>query len=136
MFILAAGALVALAAVLVLAALRDSVVYFYTPSELAAKASAGERVRIGGLVERGSVSRDAEGAIIFAVTDGRARVEVRYDGQPPDLFREEQGVVAEGRYLPGGRFAADTLLAKHDERYMPREVAEALKRSGEWKGAP
>jgi cytochrome c-type biogenesis protein CcmE len=134
-FILVAGALVALATALTLVALRDSVVYFYPPSELAQKAKAGERVRIGGLVEAGSVSRDAQGALLFAVTDGRRQIEVRFEGQPPDLFREGQGIVAEGRYLPGARFAADTLLAKHDERYMPREVAEALKQRGEWKGS-
>ncbi|MBL8548368.1 MAG: cytochrome c maturation protein CcmE [Hyphomonadaceae bacterium] len=133
-FILVAGALVALAATLILFALRDSVVYFYAPSELAQKAKAGERVRIGGLVAAGSVSRDGAGHLLFTVTDGANDIPVSYDGQPPDLFREGQGIVAEGRYAPGARFAADTLLAKHDETYMPREVAEALKARGEWKG--
>jgi cytochrome c-type biogenesis protein CcmE len=130
-----AGALVALAATLMLVGFRDSVVYFYAPSELAAKARAGENVRIGGLVEQGSVARDGHGALLFTVTDGSARVRVRYPGQPPDLFREGQGVVVDGIYQPNATFTAQTLLARHDERYMPREVERALKARGEWKGA-
>jgi cytochrome c-type biogenesis protein CcmE len=91
---------------------------------------------LGGLVVDGTVRRDADGATRFVVTDGAVQVEVRYTGLLPDLFREGQGVVAEGTWRPGEAFEADRVLAKHDERYMPREVAEALKQRGEWKGDP
>lgn len=127
------GVLLALAAGLTLLGLRDSVVYFYAPAEIASKARDGQRVRIGGLVEAGSVKR--EGAQVrFVVTDGAATVPVSYRGALPDLFREGQGVVAEGVWRARGQFEAERVLAKHDERYMPREVAEALKQRGEWKG--
>ena len=132
--IVVAGAVLALAAVLTFAGLRDSVVYFVAPSELAEKARSGQRVRLGGLVVAGTLRRDGDGATRFAVTDGAAEVEVRYDGVLPDLFREGQGVVAEGAWAPGQPFEAERVLAKHDETYMPREVAEALKQRGEWKG--
>ena len=132
--IAAAGALLALAAFLTLTGLRDSVVYFAAPSELAQKARPGHRIRLGGLVVRGSVRHDPDGAIRFAVTDNVAQVNVHYVGLLPDLFREGQGVVAEGAYAPGADFEATRILAKHDETYMPREVAEALKARGEWKG--
>jgi cytochrome c-type biogenesis protein CcmE len=128
-----AGALLALAAVLVLTGLRDSIVYFYAPTELAAKAKPGQRVKVGGLVEAGSVSHDSEGALIFKVTDNQKSVVVRYTGAVPDLFKETKGVIAEGIYQPGAIFAADTVLAKHDENYMPKEVVEALKERGEWR---
>src|SRR5262249_23730600 len=131
--VLAAGALLALAATLTLVGLKDSVVYFVAPSELATKAHAGQHLRLGGLVVAGSLHRDATG-VSFVVTDGGAQTPVRYDGVLPDLFREGQGVVAEGVWTPGAPFQATRVLAKHDERYMPREVAEALKRRGEWKG--
>lgn len=134
MVIGAAGALVALAVGLTLLGLRDQVTFFYGPSELAEKAKVGEHVRIGGLVEEGSVARDGQGALLFKVTDTKTAVRVRYEGDPPDLFRENQGVVVEGRLAPDGGFAADRVLAKHDEKYMPKEVSEALKRSGEWRG--
>lgn len=136
MMISAAGAVLVLAAALTFAGLRDSVVYFVAPSELAQKAHPGQRIRLGGLVVLGTVRRDADGATRFAVTDGAVQVEVRYDGILPDLFREGQGIVAEGRWTPGQAFEAERVLAKHDERYMPREVAEALKQRGEWKGPP
>jgi len=127
------GALLALAAGLTLYGLRDSVVYFYAPAEIAGKAHDGQRVRIGGLVEAGSVVR--EGARVrFVVTDGVAALPVTYNGPLPDLFREGQGVVAEGVWRATGNFQAARVLAKHDENYMPREVAEALKERGEWKG--
>lgn len=134
MIVSAAGAVLVIAAALTFAGLRDSIVYFVAPSELAQKAHPGQRIRLGGLVVQGSVHREADGATQFAVTDGGAQVDVRYDGVLPDLFREGQGVVAEGSWRPGQAFAADRVLAKHDERYMPREVAEALKQRGEWKG--
>ena len=129
----AAGLLLALAAFLTLTGLRDSVVYFAAPSELAAKARPGHVVRLGGLVVRGSLRRDADG-VRFTVTDNVASVEVHYAGLLPDLFREGQGVVAECTYARGSGFEATRVLAKHDETYMPREVAEALKARGEWKG--
>ena len=134
MMIGVAGAVLVLAATLTFAGLRESVVYFVAPSELAEKAEPGRRVRLGGLVVEGTVRRDADGASRFVVTDGAAQVEVRYEGLLPDLFREGQGVVAEGTWAPGQSFEAERVLARHDETYMPREVAEALKERGEWKG--
>jgi cytochrome c-type biogenesis protein CcmE len=123
----------AVAAALVLSALRDSIVFFNSPTDLAEKRIApGTRMRIGGLVKSGSFERGDNLQVRFAVTDGKADVAVHYQGIVPDLFREGQGVVAEGKLEPGGIFAADTVLAKHDERYMPREVVDALKKSGRW----
>ena len=123
-----------LAAGLTLFALRDSVVFFYGPTEFAEKAPApGTRLRIGGLVERGSLARVGDATVEFAVTDNSRDVRVRFTGILPDLFREGQGVVAEGVVSGPDRFVADSVLAKHDETYMPREVAEALKKSGEWR---
>ncbi|MBL8545643.1 MAG: cytochrome c maturation protein CcmE [Hyphomonadaceae bacterium] len=133
MIIGAAGAVLVLAATLTFAGLRDSVVYFVAPSELSTKAQAGQRVRLGGLVVEGTVLTQAN-ITTFSVTDGATSVQVRYEGQLPDLFREGQGVVCEGRWQPGQAFEAERVLAKHDENYMPREVAEALKQRGEWKG--
>ena len=133
MIISVAGAVLVLAATLTFAGLRDSVVYFVAPSELAAKAQSGQRIRLGGLVVEGTVQRIGDVAT-FSVTDGATAVQVRYEGLLPDLFREGQGVVCEGRWQPGQAFEADRVLAKHDENYMPREVAEALKQRGEWKG--
>jgi cytochrome c-type biogenesis protein CcmE len=131
MIIGVAGAVLVLAATLTFAGLRSSIV---SPSELAEKADPGQRVRLGGLVVEGTLRRDDAGAHVFSVTDGGVQVEVRYAGQLPDLFREGQGVVCEGTWVPGQPFSAERVLAKHDETYMPREVAEALKQRGEWKG--
>ena len=124
------------ATALVLTAFNDNLVFFMTPTDLATKgASASRRVRIGGLVEAGSVVREANGRTVdFRVTDGNNAVPVTYTGLLPDLFREGQGVVAEGALAKDGVFRADSVLAKHDEKYMPPEVAEALKRSGHWQG--
>jgi cytochrome c-type biogenesis protein CcmE len=120
------------AAALVLTAFEDNLVFFHTPSQLAAKAPApGLRLRIGGLVEEGSVVKQGHD-VRFKVTDRAASVPVTYRGILPDLFREGQGVVAEGHFKDGV-FAASDVLAKHDENYMPPEVVEALKQSGEWK---
>ncbi|GGF53330.1 cytochrome c-type biogenesis protein CcmE [Azorhizobium oxalatiphilum] len=123
----------ALAAGLILTALNDTIVFFRTPTEVAAKTFApGSRLRMGGLVESGSVEK--HGATTqFIVTDGNAQVKVAYTGLLPDLFREGQGVVTEGILQSDGTVKADSVLAKHDERYMPREVADALKKSGHWK---
>lgn len=114
-------------------ALRDSIVFFYGPSEYAQKAPApGTRLRIGGLVESGSFKREEGQTVRFAVTDTKHDVKVIYTGLLPDLFREGQGAVVEGTVGPDGVFHADSVLAKHDERYMPKEVADALKKSGRW----
>jgi cytochrome c-type biogenesis protein CcmE len=123
----------AIAAALVLSALRSSIVFFNSPSDIAEQHVApGKRIRLGGLVKPGSVKRGDDLQIDFVVTDGKDDVPVGYKGIVPDLFREGQGVVVEGALSSSGRFKADTVLAKHDERYMPREVADALKKSGRW----
>jgi cytochrome c-type biogenesis protein CcmE len=123
----------AIAAALVLSALRDSIVFFNSPTDVAEKHIApGTRMRIGGLVKPGSMERGDNLLVRFAVTDGKTDISVNYQGIVPDLFREGQGVVAEGKLESGGTLAADTVLAKHDERYMPREVVDALKKSGRW----
>ncbi|MCB0137538.1 MAG: cytochrome c maturation protein CcmE [Caldilineaceae bacterium] len=134
--IAAAGAVLAVAVGLVLYAFQDTIVFFTTPSELQAKPAApGTRLRLGGLVEDGSVVRGTGTAVSFTITDTEATVPVVYEGTLPDLFREGQGVVAEGRFDSEGVFVADTVLAKHDENYMPREVADALKEKGVWKSS-
>jgi cytochrome c-type biogenesis protein CcmE len=124
-----------IAVLLVLVALRDTIVFFHTPSEIAAKGvGPGQRIRLGGLVATGSLKRGTGSTVEFAVTDNAKSIDVRYTGILPDLFREGQGVVAEGVLDPSGRFVADTVLAKHDETYMPPEVAKALKQQGVWQG--
>jgi cytochrome c-type biogenesis protein CcmE len=123
----------ALAVGLVLNALSGAIVFFNSPSDIKEKhVAAGTRVRIGGLVKDGSVQRGDNMRIRFEVTDGKNDVPVTFQGIVPDLFREGQGVVAEGKIEPGGTLDADTVLAKHDERYMPKEVVDALKKSGRW----
>jgi len=138
--ILIAGALAVLAVAvgLVLTALRDSIVFFHTPSDLTAKAvPEGQRIRLGGLVAMGSVKRGQGTDVEFAITDTAEQITVRYRGVLPDLFREGQGVVTEGALEAGRIFRADTVLAKHDETYMPPEVAKALKEKGLWQhGGP
>ncbi len=129
----AAGAVLALSAALVLIALRDRIVFFYSPSEIAERAlPPGTRIRLGGLVEDGSVERGADGSVSFAVTDTSKTIRVDYRGILPDLFREGQGIVAEGVLTGAGALSADNVLAKHDENYMPREVVDALKAQGVW----
>ena len=121
-------------AALVIAALRDNVLYFYSPSDIVAKGvRSGIAFHIGGLVARGSVKHGPGGVVHFVVTDGRTRIPVTYTGALPDLFREGQGVVAAGALDSSGVFGANEVLAKHDERYMPPEVVDALKRAGRWK---
>jgi cytochrome c-type biogenesis protein CcmE len=130
-------AVLGLAAGLVLFAMRDSIVFFYGPTELVQKnIQPGTRLRIGGLVQQGSVQKGPDQTVAFAVTDTNKAVTVRYRGILPDLFREGQGIVAEGVLEPSGEFRADSVLAKHDETYMPKDVADALKKQGVWQHAP
>lgn len=116
---------------LVLTAFQDNIVFFRSPTEVAAGNFNAERFRVGGLVEAGSVVKEGEN-VTFAVTDMSKSLTIKYTGLLPDLFREGQGIVAEGRMGPDGVFTASEVLAKHDENYMPREVADALKKSGHW----
>lgn len=125
--------LLALAAIggasgLALSALRDEAAFFYTPSDLATKTpEPGRAVRLGGMVQTGSIKRLADGVTItFIVADNGGTVPVRFSGVTPDLFKEGSGVVAEGKFMADGSFTADNLLAKHDERYMPPEIAEKM----------
>ncbi len=121
------------ATALVLASLQDSIAFFATPSELASRqVEPGKTFRIGGLVVEGSVVREADGTVRFAITDTAEEVPVVYRGLLPDLFREGQGVVALGKLGEDGTFLASEVLAKHDEEYMPREVSDALKEAGYW----
>ena len=123
----------ALAIGLVLNALRDSIVFFNSPTEVAEKnLEPGTRIRLGGLVKPGSLKRGDNLNIRFEVTDGKSAIAVAYQGLLPDLFREGQGVITEGTIQPGGTFKANSVLAKHDENYMPKEVADALKKQGHW----
>src|SRR5688500_2309440 len=127
------GAILTAAAALVLVALNDQIVFFYSPTDLTKQTMAGgTRVRLGGLVEEGSVARADDGAVSFALTDTANRIIVTYRGLLPDLFREGQGIVAEGMMAADGTVTAETVLAKHDENYMPKEVVDALKAQGVW----
>ena len=126
-------AVLAIAAGLVLNALSSSIVFFSTPTMAMEKpVPTGKRFRLGGMVEQGSLVRGENLAVSFKVSDGGATLPVTYKGILPDLFREGQGVVAEGAMDGAGVFKADTVLAKHDENYMPKEVADALKKQGRW----
>ena len=129
--IAAIAALLAGALALVLGALRENIVFFYTPSEIPADVD-GRAIRLGGIVKTGSVEIDGLNSR-FVVTDGEAEIAVSFDGALPSLFREGQGVVAEGR-INGGSLTASNVLAKHDETYMPREVADSLREKGVWQG--
>lgn len=122
----------------ILRSLNDDLVFFLSPAELLQKHMTGRQVRLGGLVEAGTVQRATEGRndVHFKVTDGKASVPVVFRGILPDLFREGQGVVVLGVEEPNGTFKASEVLAKHDEKYMPKEVAEALQKNGEWQGRP
>ena len=132
-FVGIAMGLLAAATGLILSALRENIVFFYSPSDILAKPPNPEhRIRIGGLVEAGSVEKPGGGVVKFRVTDTAQTIAVSYRGILPDLFREGQGIVAGGRFA-GGLFTADEVLAKHDENYMPREVTDAIKKTGQWK---
>lgn len=133
-FVFIALALLGASAGLILSAFEENIVFFYSPTDLTEKkVEDGRRFRLGGLVEEGSVKKAGDAITTFRVTDMNNAVTVSYKGLLPDLFREGQGVVAEGR-LKAGIFTADEVLAKHDETYMPPEVADALKKSGQWQG--
>ena len=135
-FIVIAIGVLSLAVLLVAVALRDTIVFFHTPKEVAEKnIPPGQRIRLGGLVADGSLKRGVGTSVEFTITDTIKTIPVSYTGVLPDLFREGQGVVAEGKLDASGRFLADTVLAKHDENYMPPEVAKALKAQGVWQGA-
>jgi cytochrome c-type biogenesis protein CcmE len=135
MAVAAAAPILILAAGLVLYGLRDSISYFYTPAQArAAHVAPGRSIQLGGLVLRGSVSRGADGETDFTVADRATQSRVSYRGALPDLFREGQGIVAMGAFDRDGVFIASQVLAKHDEKYMPRALAQALKAQGEWRG--
>jgi cytochrome c-type biogenesis protein CcmE len=136
--ILSGLAILGVALGLVLYALSGTIMFFYTPSEIEAATTRGElrpgqRIRLGGLVEKNSIVKGTGTDVSFIVTDMIRTMPVHYAGQLPDLFREQQGVVAEGIIGPNGVFTADNVLAKHDENYMPKEVADRLKEKGVWK---
>jgi len=132
--VLAGMVLLSGAVALVLVALEENLSYFYSPSDIA-EAPRGRSIRLGGLVEEGSVERQSDGVTVsFRITDTAQSVAVTYQGLLPDLFREGQGVITEGKLGPDGAFVAREVLAKHDETYMPREVVDALKKSGQWQG--
>ena len=133
--IAAAAPVLALAVGLSLYAMRDYIAFFYTPSEAqAAKVPTGRVVQLGGRVQAGSVVKHGDGQVEFAIADLQAVSRVSYRGDLPDLFREGQGVVAQGSFDQAGLFRATQVLAKHDERYMPKEVVDALTKQGEWRG--
>ena len=135
-FILGIGAVLALALALILFALSGKVTYFYDPSEilLEQKVKVGQKIRLGGLVEKGSVLTENDGITLFKVSDTQKAIAVKYHGILPDLFREGQGVIVEGVLEANMVFNASTVLAKHDENYMPKEVADSLKKKGVWQG--
>jgi cytochrome c-type biogenesis protein CcmE len=134
-FIFVSLGILGMAAGLVLYALSDSVTFFYSPSDVVERSvEPGERIRLGGLVEMGSLQKLDDANVRFNVTDFVETIPVTHRGVLPDLFREGQGVVAEGAMQQDGTFTADKVLAKHDENYMPPEVADALKKTGNWQG--
>lgn len=133
-FLAVAAPVLAVAVGLTLWAMREQVTYFYSPAQIPGAAIApGAVIRLGGLVEEGTVLPSGQEITTFSVTDGTASTTVRYEGDLPDLFREGQGVVVQGAFGGDGVFEASQVLAKHDETYMPREVADALKREGRWR---
>lgn len=126
----------AAASLLVGVGMRDSIVFFFSPTEIVEKAPApGQRLRVGGLVVEGSLKKHPDGSVEFAVTDGGADQAIRFKGVLPDLFREGQGIIAEGALDANRLFVAEEVLAKHDEKYMPKEVADALKEQGVYQPA-
>ena len=133
--VIAGLTMLGVAAALVLTAFEDNIVFFYSPTDITEKAlRPGQTVRLGGLVQADRVKKASDGVTTeFVITDTNKTISVRYAGLLPDLFREGQGVVTQGSLGPDGTFVASEVLAKHDENYMPKEVADALKKSGNWK---
>lgn len=132
-FIVAGLFILGIAAALVLSAMRENIVFFYSPRDVAEKhLTPGSRIRLGGMVAEGSLRHSGPATVTFDVTDFSSTMQVSYTGLLPDLFREGQGVVAEGMLQDDGTFRATTVLAKHDEKYMPPEVAKSLRKSGRW----
>ena len=131
----AIGAVIAAAVLLVTTALRDEIVFFYDPTDVVenAKVKPGQNFRLGGLVADESVNKQ-DTVVEFIVTDGQNSIDVKYDGLLPDLFREGQGVIAEGQLNDSGTFLATNVLAKHDENYIPKELEGVMKDKGVWKG--
>lgn len=129
------GCVIGLSILLVSIALRDEIVFFFDPTDVVegGKVAHGQKFRVGGLVTKGSVSKD-NSIITFVVNDGKNSVTIRFDGILPDLFREEQGIIAEGALQPDGIFVAENVLAKHDENYIPKELEDMLKDKEVWKG--
>jgi cytochrome c-type biogenesis protein CcmE len=137
LLITCAGVLLIGASVIASLALKDTASFFYAPADvLARQPDAGTHGRVGGLVAKGTVVRSENGMVNFVVTDGAANLRVAYRGVLPDLFREGQGVIAEGKFTDKEHFEARTILARHDENYMPKEVADSLKATGQWRDAP
>jgi cytochrome c-type biogenesis protein CcmE len=137
LLICSAGVLLLGSSIVASLALKDTASFFYAPADVAAKQpKPGTQARVGGLVAKGTVVRGENGMVNFVVTDGAANLRVSYRGVLPDLFREGQGVIAEGKFKSGEQFEARTILARHDENYMPKEVADSLKKSGQWREAP
>jgi cytochrome c-type biogenesis protein CcmE len=133
LFLVFSLVLLGIATALILTAFRQNLIYFYTPSDLATRHPAPQaRIRLGGMVKQGSLAQHGD-TVTFLVTDGKRDLPVRYTGLLPNLFREGQGVIAEGTLQPDGSLFAQTILAKHDEKYMPPEVAKKLKAMGHWK---
>lgn len=135
LLVAAIAPILAVAVGLTLWGLSDSISYFYTPSQAdAAKPPPGRAIQLGGLVEVGSVVKHRDGRVDFSIRDNTAADKVTFQGDLPDLFREGQGIVATGAFRSDGVFQAKQVLAKHDEKYMPRDVAKALKKQGDWRG--
>lgn len=135
MVVAAAAPILCLAAGLAFFAMGDAVSFFYSPAQAkAAQLAPGKTIQLGGLVAKGSVAKHPDGSVEFVIMDHAASEKVVFQGDLPDLFREGQGVVTKGAFEASGQFRATEVLAKHDEKYMPREVTKALKESGEWRG--
>ncbi len=133
LFVFISVALLISAAIFVMQAFRENLIFFYSPTDLkSATLNAEQKIRVGGLVETGSIKKGADDAVSFIITDGSNQLIINYKGLLPALFREGQGVVAEGNLNKDGQFSASTILAKHDENYMPKEVVDSLKRTGHW----
>ena len=133
-FFLISAIMISVALTLILKTFNQNLVFFYSPSDLVEKSiPPTQMIRVGGLVESGSISHPAPDVITFTITDTKTSLRISYKGLIPTLFREGQGVIAEGKLQPDGSISASQILAKHDENYMPPEVAAALKKSGHWK---